>query len=72
MRKEHSLYHLLPATENETLSEIINATVHAFSFITLRQNADGYVAYWAIYVMPVGRITRFYMALIDNRHVLYA
>lgn len=49
----------------EALSEIRNATVHAFSALAFEACAGGYRLYWAIYVAPVGRLTRFYMALID-------
>jgi hypothetical protein len=58
---------LFPA---EAVAEIHNATVHAFLAMALRPRADGYDLYWAIYVKPVGRLTPFYMALIDPfRHL---
>jgi hypothetical protein len=60
---------------NETVSEIRNKTVHAFSALTLRRRPGGYTAYWAIYVLPIGsgRLTRGYMALIDpfRRYLVY-
>ena len=58
---------------DESVSEIRNATVHAFSAMVFERSTDGYVAWWAIYVKPVGRGTRFYMALIDpfRRQVIY-
>ena len=55
---------VLYAFEREALSEIRNATVHAFSAMALERAGDGYRLHWAIYVRPVGRITSFYMALI--------
>lgn len=51
--------------EDEALSEIINATVHAFALVAMEAAADGYRAYLAVYVKPVNRLTPFYMALID-------
>jgi hypothetical protein len=49
----------------EAVSEIRNATVHAFSALALEPLRGGYRLYCAIYVAPVGRLTAFYMALID-------
>ncbi len=59
--------------DREALVEIINRTVHAFLLFALEPARDGYTLYWAIYVKPVNRFTRFYMALIDpfRRHVIY-
>ena len=48
----------------EAISEIQNATVHAFSVLALVERSD-YRLYWGIYVLPVGRITAWYMRLID-------
>jgi hypothetical protein len=56
---------VLYAHEREALSEIINATVHAFSVLALESVPGGHRLFWAIYVEPVGRLTPFYMALID-------
>ena len=58
---------------NETLSEIINATVHAFVAQTLTRTSTGYRLYWAVYVRPGGWITPAYMALIDpfRRWIVY-
>ncbi len=58
---------------NEMLSELINATVHAFLAQTLTRTSTGYRLYWAIYVKPVGAITTAYMALIDpfRRWIVY-
>lgn len=57
----------------EAVSEIRNATVHAFSSLALQERPGGYRLLFAIYVEPVGRITRFYMALIDpfRRFLIY-
>jgi len=49
----------------EAVSEIRNATVHAFSVLAFEQRVRGYRLFWAIYVAPVSRLTGFYMALID-------
>lgn len=56
---------LLYALEREAVSEVRNATVHAFSVLALEPGAEGYRLHWAIYVAPVGRFTGLYMALID-------
>ena len=57
----------------EVVSEIQNATVHAFSVFALIEHADGYRLYWAIYVRPVGSLGRWYMRLIDpfRRLIIY-
>jgi Protein of unknown function (DUF2867) len=59
--------------ENETLLELINATVHAFLAQTLTRTSAGYRLYWAIYVKPVSSLTPAYMALIDpfRRWIVY-
>jgi hypothetical protein len=59
--------------ENEALSEIRNATVHAFSCLALRPVTTGYWLYWAIYVKPISPLTARYMKLIDpfRRAVVY-
>jgi len=66
-------FEVLFASQREVVSEIRNATVHAFSVYALLERAGGRRLYWAIYVQPVGRITGFYMALIDpfRRWVVY-
>jgi hypothetical protein len=57
----------------EALTEIRNATVHAFLALALTPSPGGYTLYLAIYVKPVSRLTRLYMALIDpfRRLVIY-
>jgi hypothetical protein len=55
------------------LLEAVNATVHAFWVQALTRAFGGYRLYWAIYVKPVGWITKTYMALIDpfRRWIVY-
>jgi hypothetical protein len=55
---------LLYRFENEQLSELRNATVHAFSSLSIRPAPGGYLLYWAIYVQPVHPFTRLYMGAI--------
>lgn len=50
---------------HEALSEVRNATVHAFSCLALRETLSGYRLYWAIYVKPISRWTATYMRVID-------
>ncbi len=66
-------FRLLYQLDDEMLSEVSNATVHAFSCMVLRQTHDGYRFYWAVYVAPVSRFTPFYMALIEpfRRFIVY-
>ena len=67
------LFRLLYLFADETAVETRNATVHAFLVMALRPRAGGYRLYWAIYVKPVGRLTRVYMAVIDpfRRFIVY-
>ncbi len=64
---------LLYRFEDEQLSELRNATVHAFSSLSIRPTSDGYLAYLAIYAQPVHRFTRLYMRAIApfRRLVVY-
>ncbi len=57
----------------EAVSEIENATVLAYSVVALEPIAGGQRVHWAVHVAPVGRITAFYMALIDpfRRFIVY-
>ena len=57
----------------ESLSEVRNATVHAFSCFALRPTMTAYRLYWAIYVKPIGPWTSTYMRVIDpfRRAVVY-
>ena len=64
---------VLFVSEREAISEIQNATVHGFSVLALDERPSGYRLYWAIYVKPVGPLTRAYMLLIDpfRRFIVY-
>ncbi len=59
--------------EGEALLEVRNATVHAFLSTSLEPTGEGYRVWLAIYVKPVSRWTRWYMALIEpfRRLVIY-
>ena len=59
--------------EHETLGEARNATVHAFSVVSLVEQQWGYELFWSIYVRPAGGLTRAYMALINpfRRWIVY-
>jgi uncharacterized protein DUF2867 len=58
-------FRVLLVSPREAISEIQNSTVHAFSVFALLERASAYRLYWAIYVEPIGRITSWYMRLID-------
>jgi len=58
-------FQLLYCFANESLEEVINATVHAFSLMALEKSTTDYKFYWAIYVRKVSRWTPIYMTLID-------
>jgi hypothetical protein len=66
-------FRVLYVLSDEALSELRNATVHAFLALALTPSTEGYTLYLAIYVKPVSRLTAFYMALIDpfRRLVVY-
>jgi len=49
----------------EAVSEIRNATVHAFLVWALEPAPNGYQLFWAIHVLPVSALTRPYLTLID-------
>jgi hypothetical protein len=70
---EEGIFRLLYLFSNEVLGEVRNATVHAFSCMTIRRTASGYRFYWATYVKNVSRFTPVYMALIEpfRRFVVY-
>ncbi len=57
----------------EALLEVRNATVHAFLSTSLERSEEGYRVWVAIYVKPMSRWTRWYMALIEplRRLVVY-
>ncbi len=64
---------VLLVTERESISETINATVHAFSVFALVEIPTGYRFHWAIYVQPVSWLTPWYMRAIDpfRRFIVY-
>jgi hypothetical protein len=65
----HVVYHF----PSEALSEIRNATVHAFLCSALVPRAEGYRLYWAVFVTPVSRWTTVYLAMIEpfRRFIVY-
>jgi hypothetical protein len=66
-------FQVLFASDREAILEIQNATVHGFSVVALVERSSGYRFYWGIYVRPVGRLTAWYMRLIDpfRRTIIY-
>jgi Protein of unknown function (DUF2867) len=66
-------FRILYLLEHESLSEIQNATVHAFLCTALREHPGGYRLYWGIYVKPISRLTPLYMSLIEpfRRFIVY-
>ena len=66
-------FRVLYVFSEEALSELRNATVHAFVALALTPSPGGYMLYLAIYVKPVSRLTRLYMAVIDpfRRLIVY-
>jgi len=51
-------FSLLYRFENEQLSELRNATVHAFLSLSIRPTLGGYLAYLGVFVQPVHRFTQ--------------
>ena len=66
-------FRVLYALGSEALSELRNATVHAFLALALTPRPEGYTLYLAIYVKRVSLFTPLYMALIDpfRRWIVY-
>jgi Protein of unknown function (DUF2867) len=66
-------FRLLYRFDDEQLSELRNATVQAFASLSIRQTSGGYLAYLGVFVKPVHRFTRLYMAAIApfRRRVVY-
>jgi len=66
-------FSLLYRLEDEQLSELRNATVHAFLSLSIRPTPGGYLAYMGVFVQPVHRFTRLYMGAIApfRRLVVY-
>ena len=58
-------FSVLYVHSREAVSEVRNATVHAFLVWALEPVPDGYRLYWAIHVLPVSGWTKPYLALID-------
>jgi hypothetical protein len=59
--------------KNEQLLEVINRTAHAAALSALVDTGNAYRLYFAVYVRNTGRLTPFYMALIDpfRRLIVY-
>jgi hypothetical protein len=66
-------FRLLYRFEDEQLSELRNATVHAFVSLSIRQTPGGYLAYAGVFVRRVHRFTGLYMGAIApfRRLVVY-
>jgi len=66
-------FRLLYRFEDEQLSELRNATVHAFVSLSIRPTPGGYLAYAGVFVKPVHPFTRLYMEAIApfRRLVVY-
>jgi hypothetical protein len=66
-------FQLLYVLENESLSEIQNATVHAFICAVLAAPPQGYRLYWGVYVIPVSRLSFLYLGIIEpfRRFIVY-
>lgn len=66
-------FRVLYVFPRESASEIWNATVHAILSYALIEQANGYRLYWAIYVRPVGWLTKPYLMMIDpfRRLIIY-
>jgi Protein of unknown function (DUF2867) len=66
-------FQVLFASNHEAILEIQNATVHGFSVVALVERPSCNRFYWGIYVRPVGRLTTWYMRLIDpfRRLIIY-
>ena len=66
-------FRILYRFEYEQLSELRNATVHAFVSLSIRPTPGGYLAYLGVFVQPVHRFTRLYMRAIApfRRLVVY-
>jgi len=66
-------FRVVYARTDEVLTEIRNATVHAFLCAALVRAGAGYRLYWAVFVKPVSRWTRLYMQAIEpfRRFIVY-
>jgi hypothetical protein len=63
--KPEGIFRVVYRFENEQLLEIINRTAHAGALSALVERDGAYRFYFGVYVQPVSRFTRVYMALID-------
>jgi hypothetical protein len=57
-------FRLLYRFDDEQLSELRNATVHAFASLSIRPAPGGYLVYLGVFVQPVHRFTGLYMKAI--------
>ena len=66
-------FRILYRFADEQLSELRNATVHAFVSLSIRPAPGGYLAYVGVFVRPVHGFTRLYMGAITpfRRLVVY-
>jgi hypothetical protein len=66
-------FHLLYRFADEQLGELRNATVHAFLSLSIQPTPGGYLGYVGVFVRPVHRFTKLYMAAIApfRRLVVY-
>jgi len=66
-------FQLLYRFEWEQLSELRNATIHAFVSLSLRPDPGGYRAYLGVFVEPVHHFSRLYMLAIApfRRWIVY-
>ena len=66
-------FRVLYRLPREALSEIRNATVHAFLCTVLVPTTAGYRFYWAVYVAPTSWLTPAYLAVIEpfRRFIVY-
>ena len=55
---------VLYCSDNEFLAEIVNRTVHCFWLLAIREAADGYKLYSAVYVKTLNWFTPVYMTLV--------
>src|SRR5260370_27249957 len=56
-------FRLLYRFDDEPLSELPNAAVHAFASLSIRQTPGGYLADLWVFLPPVHRFTRMYMGV---------
>lgn len=66
-------FRTLYSLPTEAAYQALNATVHAILSVAVIPSVSGHRFFWATYVKPVGRITSFYMWLIDpfRRSIVY-